>query len=345
MPVLAGAACALSPHATTLAGELCGGQAANRADRNSSISHGLLTPNRVLATSLEVRDPGDGTAPDHRKERPKTAAISPSILPRLPGEFGDSLRSEVIVSWCDKLASTPAVGVRLDKLYAPVSVLLEPLTPIVSTWVEKDRDAPAFTVDHHDPFSCTLQTFDGYSYILGPEQLTVEFRHRLRFRAQSAGPPTAELLTTPRPYTEVLPDVTAKLLKVVELVTAGKARKLVRIGVVSTTLVSEEEVPPGIARFLKHVARPWNTSPDAFNVELTTKLPKPKGSTYQDRCIHLITKPEANEGLVTIKLDWQRFLDEAKGVSMTSLPGLISDAQKAALDYFEDIAQGERFDA
>lgn len=248
------------------------------------------------------------------------------------------------MSWCDKLASTPAVGVRLDKVYAPVSALLEPLTSIVSTWIDQERDRAAFTVDHHDPFSCTLSTFDGYSYILGPEQLTVEFKHRLRFRPQSAGPPTAELLSKPRPYTEMLPEVTKKLLELVELVTAGKARKLLRIGLVSTTLVSEQEVPPGIARFLKHVAKPWGTTPDFFNIELTAKLPQVKGAGHQDRCVHAITEPEHGDGLVTIRLDWQRSLDGAKGLSMASLPGLISSSQEAALAYFEDIAEGERFD-
>jgi hypothetical protein len=249
------------------------------------------------------------------------------------------------VSWCDKLASTPAVGVRLDKVYAPVSALMDPLTPVVSTWVDKERDQQAFTVDYQDQFACTLQTLDGFSYVLGPEQLTVDFKHRLRFRAQSAGPPTAELTSKPLPYTVVLEDVTKKLLHMVELITAGKARKLLRIGVVSTTLVSEEEIPPGINRFLKHVTKPWSTSADSYNFELTTQLPKGKSDTHQDRCIHALTKREDGEGLVTIRLDYQRIFDDSKGLSMSSLPGLVADSKKAALAYYEDVAQGERFDA
>jgi hypothetical protein len=249
------------------------------------------------------------------------------------------------VSWCDKLASSPAIGVRLDKVYAPVSSLLDPLTPVVSTWVDKERDQAAFTVDHQDQFACTLQTLDGFSYLLGPEQLTVDFKHRLRFRAQSAGPPTAELMSKPRPYSEVLEEVTKKLLQMVELVTASKVRKLLRIGVVSTTLVSEDEIPPGILRFLKHVTKPWTSSADSYNFELTTKLPKGKGDSHQDRCIHALTKAENGEGLVTIRLDYQRVFEAGKGLSMSSLPGLISDSKKAALSYFEDVAQGERFDA
>src|SRR5262249_19372027 len=158
-------------------------------------------------------------------------------------------------------------------------------------------------------------TFDGYSYMLGPEQLTVEFKHRLRMRPRSGGPPTAELMSKPLPYTELLPEVSSRLLQVVDLVTRGKARKLVRLGVVTTTLVSENELPPGIARFLKYTAKPWGASLDSFNVELTAELPKQKGSAYEDRCVHACAKPEDEQSLVTIKLDWQRTFDELRGLS------------------------------
>jgi len=222
--------------------------------------------------------------------------------------------------------------------------LLEPLTPIVSAWIEKDKDRPAFSVDHQDVYNATLTTFDGYQYLIGPEILAVEFRHRLRVRPQSAGPPTAELLSKPAPYSELLVETTNRLLDMVRLTMTGEQRKLLRIGVVSTTLVSEGDVPPGIVRFLKRVAKPWNTSLDAFSVDVTTKLPKVKSTARYDRCIHQFTKPEDNEGLVTIKLDWQRLFDEEKRLSITVLPALLASAKNDALDYFEDIGEGGRFD-
>lgn len=249
------------------------------------------------------------------------------------------------MSWCDKLASTPAIGVRLDRSYDPISVTLERVAPIISSWSSSGPEEAPFTIDQEDLFSCTLQTLDGYSYFLGPDRLAVEFRHRLRLQGQSAGPPVAELLSKPRPYTELLEDVTERLLKVVELVTAGRARKLERFGVVTTTQVIEDEMPPGVARFLNHVRKPWGTTADAYNVELTTKLTKATDAAHQDRCIHHIRKAEDRDGLVFVKLDWQRWLDESKGLSMSSLPGLLSEARKNALAYFEDIGQGERFDA
>jgi hypothetical protein len=249
---------------------------------------------------------------------------------------------EVSMSWCDKLASTPGFGIRLDKAFAPVASLLDPITPITSKWVDKDK--PAFSVDQQDLFSCTLNTFDGYQYVLNPEALAVEFRHRLRFKAQSAGPPSAELISKPLPYTEMLPKVTKLLVEMTELVTAGKHRKLNRIGVISTTVVNEDEVPPGITRFLEHVLKPWDTSSEHYNIELVARLPKVKGTAKYDRCFHLINKPEDSEGLVTVRLDWQRYFEDDKALSMTTLPVLAAAACKDALAYFEDIAEGERFD-
>ena len=246
------------------------------------------------------------------------------------------------MTWCDKLASTPGIGVMLDKLYTPLEGLLGPLTPIISQWV--DRDKQAFTVDAApDPFNCTLTTFDGYQYSVGPEIFAVEFRHRIRFRPQSAGPPSAELLSKPAPYTELLEQITTRFIDLLRLVTEGKVRKLRRIGIISTTAVNENEVPPGILRFIKYVAKPWETSADAYNIELTTKLPKLRTTVVYDRCLHSFTKSEDNEGLVNIRLDWQRYLDD-RNFSLASLPGLLETAKRDALAYFEELAEGVRFD-
>jgi hypothetical protein len=242
------------------------------------------------------------------------------------------------------LASTPGIGVKLDKLFVPVSVLLEPLAPLVSTWVEKDKDQVAFSVDQQDVFTCVLTTFDGYQYILGQESFVIEFRHRLRFQPQSAGPPVAELLSKPAPYSELLEASEVRLLEMLRLSTAGQSRRLLRIGVISTTVVAEDEAPPGVTRFLKYAAKPWDATPEAFNLNLTVALPKSKETVSGDRCIHSFTKAEDGDGLITIRLDWQRQFDGDKKLSMSTLPDLLKTAKKDAMSYFEDVGEGARFD-
>jgi hypothetical protein len=234
--------------------------------------------------------------------------------------------------------------VKLDKSFAPVAAILDPLTAMISKWVDTERDTPAFTVEQQDLFSCVLTTFDGYQYTLGPELLAVEFQHRLRLQPRSAGPPVAEMLSKPQPYTTLLPRIAERLVELVRLVTTGKHRQLQRVGVISTTVVSQDEAPPGISRFLKHVGKPWGTQLEFFNIGITTKLPKVKGTVNFDRCHHGVAKQEHGDGLTTIRLDWQRYLEAEKNLSMTSLPELLKGAQRDALAYFEDIGQGARFD-
>ena len=184
----------------------------------------------------------------------------------------------------------------------------------------------------------------GGRYTLGPEVLAVEFRHSLRFKSQSAGPPIAELLSKPLPYTELITQVRERFMELMQLVAKGKNRKLLRIGIISTTVVSEDEVPPGINRFLNYVGKPWDNSVEAFSIAITAKLPKSKNTARYDRCIHVVSRQEDSEGLVTIQLDWQRYFDEDKNLSMTSLPELLDAGKSDALAYFEDIAEGGRFD-
>ena len=156
--------------------------------------------------------------------------------------------------------------------------------------------------------------------------------------------PTAELLSKAAPYTELLGEVTKRLLEMVQLVTAGVPRKLVRIGVISTTFVTEDEMPPGISRYLKYLGKPWHASPDPFRTELTVKLEKSKHTVSLDRCVHIFVKPEDSDGLVQIRLDWQRLLPDDRTLSMGSLPELLENAKTDALAYFEDIGEGGRFD-
>ena len=246
-------------------------------------------------------------------------------------------------SWCDKLASTPTVGIRMDKQYVPATTTLQALAPIVSTWV--DGDKPRFSLEQSDAFSLQLQVHDGFVYAANFESLSVEFKHRMKLRAKSAGLPVAEMTSQARPYTELLTQVTDRVLTALELITSGKNRKLRRLGIVTTTVVDDEAAPPGVQRLLKYVARPWRVSLDSYHLQLTAPLRTPKTTGYEDRCIHTITKSELDEdNLITVILDYQRTFDDEKNLSMSSVRGLLNSVRQSALDYFEDVGQGDRYD-
>lgn len=244
-------------------------------------------------------------------------------------------------SWCDKLASTPAVGLKFDYHHAPSQSLLEAIAPIVDTWVEGEKQK--FQLTQQDAFGFQLTTDDGFLYGVDPSKMFVEFKHRLKAKARSGAPPILEMLSRPAPFTELLPVVSRRLLEAASLILGMQPRNLTRVGIVSTTVVSEDEAPPGILRFIRYVGRPWaaNTSTD-YSFHITASLGEASG--WSDRCVHTITKAEDSEGLVTIKLDWQRLFSTPKSVTGDSLKGPLDSAQDVAIKYFEDVAIGNRFD-
>lgn len=246
------------------------------------------------------------------------------------------------ISWCDKLASTPGIGLTLDGAYFPSAHYQEALMPITAQWV--DRDKPAFAVEQQDSFNFAITSHDGFHYAFNPAQIYCEFRHRLRYMPQSAGPPTAELMSKPLPFTQLLPKISERLVEATRLVVDGTSRTLRRVGVVATTVVSDDEAPPGIRRFIDYMSRPWTTTPYMFNVDITAILPKSPKAEWEDRCQHAVTKLEHGDGLLTIRLDYHRTFDAPKMLSIGLLDETLKKLRVDALKYFEDVGQGERFD-
>jgi hypothetical protein len=246
------------------------------------------------------------------------------------------------ISWCDKLASTPGVGVGLDWAYLPSSHYQQAMTPVTSKWVDDEKQA--FNIDSQDAYTVAFTSFDGFHYGFNSSRIYTEFRHRMKYLPQSAGPPTAELISKPLPYTQLLPLISDRLIEATRLVVAGSERTLKRVGIVATTAVIEDEAPPGVRRFIDYICRPWAVKADNYNIDITSKLPKSPKSEWSDRCQHVVTKPEHGDGLVTFKLDYQRVFDSPKTLSIKLLDEILQKARIDALKYFEDVGQGERFD-
>src|SRR5579859_4845596 len=97
------------------------------------------------------------------------------------------------MSWCDKLSSTPGVGITLDWAYYPASHYLQSMMPVTSKWVDKEKQY--FNIESQDAFAVAFTSFEGEHYAFNSSQIYTDFRHRLRYVPQSAGPPIAELLS------------------------------------------------------------------------------------------------------------------------------------------------------
>lgn len=245
---------------------------------------------------------------------------------------------DVRTSWCDKLASTPAVGAFFEKQFDSSASVLDKLRPLVSSWTKGDEDD--FTMTKQDPFSVELTTNSGLHYGVTPGNLFVEFRHRIRISQRSGTAPVAEMLSQPRPYTSLLGEVSEKLLEANDLLNPSlRTRTLKRVGVVSLTHVAPEDLPPGLSRFIEYMGRPWGGDLYGYDFQVVARLDK--SEKWDDSCIHHLSLPEAGDRLVQVRIDYQRRFHESRRSSQ--LAESLKHVTSTALDYFEGLAEGGRF--
>jgi hypothetical protein len=244
------------------------------------------------------------------------------------------------LTWCDKLASTPAIGFRFEPHYQSATAILQAMSPLLDKWAK--RWTQGFNIERQTSFELELTTEDGFQYVFDARRMAVEFRHRLKIKAQSGGPPSAELVTSPQPYSDLLPEITSRAMEAFTLVSGSRSRMLHQIGVVTTTLVAGEEVPPGIAKLINYLGKPWGNKLDTYGVNITADVQSTPEHT--DRCTHLIVKPEDPEQLTQIKFDWQRMYKTPTTATGDSLKRLTASASKDARLYFEELGEGSRFD-
>jgi hypothetical protein len=243
-------------------------------------------------------------------------------------------------SWCDKLASVPTAGVKLDPHFSSSDSLFDSLSTVLDPLYTEDK--VRFQVTQQQSFDISFTTEDGFMYAADPTKFSVAFRHRMRARQVSGGPPVMEMLSRPLPYTQLLTEVIKRAVDGVVLTPSSKERMVRRVGIVSTTWVAEEEMPPGIDRFIKYMGRPWGGPVDTYNISLCVDLGKGKGTA--DRCVHTVIKTEDREQLISMNFDWQRMYPAGQPVRKEVLYEVMGEAEKAALKYFEDLAEGRRFD-
>jgi hypothetical protein len=82
------------------------------------------------------------------------------------------------VSWCDKLASIPTVGITLSPRYHSPASLLEAMTPILDSHVTaKSNFQPQtrFNIERQDVFELAFSVEEGFRYGFGPTSARLTF--------------------------------------------------------------------------------------------------------------------------------------------------------------------------
>jgi hypothetical protein len=245
------------------------------------------------------------------------------------------------LSWCDKLAATPTVGIKVDFHFDSIDAILHALSPVLNRMVDGDR--ATFTVERREPFVVNVIANDGFTYSIEPTRISILFQHIMKMKMVSGGPPVAELLSHPLPYTQLLSQAGDRLTETATLLCGGTPRKVTRVGIVTTTAISAEDMPPGITRFLIYMSRPWKGAVPYYSWQITAHLVD--SPQWSDRCIHTLARAEDDpEQLVRLSFDWQRYLNPGRAITTESTKELIKQASDTALRYFEEVAEGNQFD-
>jgi hypothetical protein len=151
-----------------------------------------------------------------------------------------------------------------------------------------------------------------------------------------------EMLSKPAPYTELLDQVGEKSIELALLLTKMKDRKINRLGIMSVTQVAEEEIPPGIRKFIEYMSRPWGSGVEQFNFNVVGVVEE--DDVRRDRCVHTIQRPEDDSKLMTLQFDWQREFKQPLNATRPVLEEAMRIGKRAALSYFEALAEGSQFD-
>lgn len=244
------------------------------------------------------------------------------------------------MTWCDKLGSTPAVGFGLLPHFSAGAELLTALGPVLDKLPSGDRNR--FVVELVDHHSTQFITDEGFRYGVDPRRISVAFNHRVQATPVSASLPKLDILSSHEPYSKLVNTCGNKVIDATICIDDIKARYFNRAGIVSTTVVSLEESPPGIARFINYVSRPWGIISDGFSIQVTGLLSDKE--KYTDRCVHSIQRTDDDQKLVTITLDWYRTFHDPQRATKTNLTSAFNAVRDGALEYFEELGEGARFD-
>ena len=244
------------------------------------------------------------------------------------------------MSWCDKLGSTPSIGYQVDWHALPSDILLNALSPLVDRMVSGDEQR--FTIDVRDALKLTFTSYDGFQFGFEPTKIFVGFTHRAEIRTGSGGIPNLVLSSKPSSFTALLDEVQHYLFNTMEIVNRLKPRRLTGIGVVTTTLADQEDVPPGIKRLLMYVSKPWGGRLQSLTFQAQTVLDE--NDDFLHRCIHTISKTLKDDDPIHVIFDYQRVYKKPQEIDPNRLRPATEGVKALALDYFEQLAQGDRFD-
>lgn len=234
------------------------------------------------------------------------------------------------------------MGVRLSPHFASGDSIIDGLSKILRPLTTGKNDESDFTVEQVAPFGLIIATNEGFRYQVDHTKVSVVFHHRMKAKQVSGGPPVMQLLSSAAPFSELLPRVSQKLVDAIIALPANGERSLLRVGVISTTTVAREDLPPGLKRFIEYVGKPWGRGIDDMLVNIFGNLND--NDQWSDRCGHQMQLFDDEDKLPIVVLDYQRTFKNPSKINEDRLKQLFRQTSDDAVEYFERVAEGSMFD-
>jgi hypothetical protein len=242
-------------------------------------------------------------------------------------------------SWCDKLASLPSVGLKFSNSFTSSAILLDKITPFLDSMATGDTNN--FTLLRNEPFSIAIDTEQGFQYTIEPGRVFITKVRKIKIKNMGTShSPIFELPYDEQSYTQALQELVNRIVDFSQLLIDFGTRRLIRVGIVTTTSAKEDEFPPGIIGIINELKTTWNNT--IISIDNNIKTVISRSDDEEIYCAHRIVVPEESpDSLVTIIMDWQKQFIVPKICSISSTRKIIDGCVISAINYFELFASGD----
>lgn len=240
------------------------------------------------------------------------------------------------LTWIDQVLATPTIGINHDAWLALPVEAWPALQTLFDKFTEEKGQA---TVETKDPLEIRLNTESGLAMTMKAHDLVVSRNYKLRTVERPGKLPDVDLPAIV-PFTSLLGDVIQLINDFAREARFG--RRVHRLGIVAECHLNIEDVPPGVSRFLAHLAAPWKQSRlIAATTNLTAVLEETPRHT--DRCHHAASYDlGAERKTLRMRLDWQRVFEPTPlHLGPSDLAAELNTCRDAALRYFERFGVGD----
>lgn len=238
--------------------------------------------------------------------------------------------------WVDGVIAVPTIGLQFEPYLSTANDFAERLRPILSNALKGGAEIKA----EGGLFGLNFELTNGYTIKLDRNNVVVEFEYPAQIHYERGGFAAFRYPVTTKPYSELLQEVVAMIVEVVQQLDQPN-RKLHRFGLVATCGLDPASLPPGVAKFVEHVGSPWDRRKTKVKVDVTAHLTD--DGDFRDRCHHKFSMDEDGQSPTQLQLDWQRLWGRlSEPDTQLTLPRgrdklvkTIQDQARAAVEYFE----------